>query len=162
MFSAGDGADRIVFDPAADRLVPDAPHRAASFTRVAPPIKRLPMGTSRTEDKMTAQVERVREAERCCICGVELTISAEPTIGRGPDRECFDCSKLSHYEKTSLKLLVNIQMLLVAVMAPEMTLEQQVFQQIGTCRKCGCTETTPCPGGCYWADFTKTICSRCA
>jgi len=31
----------------------------------------------------------------------------------------------------------------------------------GVCRKCGCTETTPCPGGCAWADETKTLCTTC-
>lgn len=34
--------------------------------------------------------------------------------------------------------------------------------QVGTCRVCGCTEDAACPGGCSWADKTKTLCSRCA
>lgn len=32
----------------------------------------------------------------------------------------------------------------------------------GTCQFCGCTETTPCPGGCAWTDETQTTCSLCA
>jgi hypothetical protein len=29
-----------------------------------------------------------------------------------------------------------------------------------TCRVCGCTDTTPCAGGCFW--FQPGICSVCA
>ena len=35
----------------------------------------------------------------------------------------------------------------------------------GVCRKCGCTESTPCLVGgepCAWADSTKTLCTACA
>jgi len=32
----------------------------------------------------------------------------------------------------------------------------------GVCRVCGCTEDEPCPGGCSWADKTRTLCTRCA
>jgi len=35
----------------------------------------------------------------------------------------------------------------------------------GVCRKCGCTESTPCLVGgesCAWADATKTLCTGCA
>lgn len=32
----------------------------------------------------------------------------------------------------------------------------------GVCRKCGCTEDSACPGGCAWADKTKTLCTACA
>lgn len=31
----------------------------------------------------------------------------------------------------------------------------------GVCRLCGCTEERACPGGCSWANATRTICSRC-
>ena len=31
----------------------------------------------------------------------------------------------------------------------------------GVCRECGCTETTPCEGGCAWMDKTKTLCTAC-
>lgn len=31
----------------------------------------------------------------------------------------------------------------------------------GVCQECGCTETTPCEGGCAWTDKTKTICTAC-
>lgn len=31
----------------------------------------------------------------------------------------------------------------------------------GTCKVCGCTETTPCEGGCAWADSTRTVCTAC-
>ena len=31
----------------------------------------------------------------------------------------------------------------------------------GVCRECGCTETTPCAGGCAWVDKTKTLCTAC-
>jgi hypothetical protein len=31
----------------------------------------------------------------------------------------------------------------------------------GVCRECGCTETTPCEGGCAWTDKTKTLCTAC-
>lgn len=30
-----------------------------------------------------------------------------------------------------------------------------------TCRYCACTPADPCPGGCTWADETRTLCSRC-
>jgi ParB/RepB/Spo0J family partition protein len=32
----------------------------------------------------------------------------------------------------------------------------------GVCRDCGCTETTPCDGGCAWTDETETWCTACA
>lgn len=32
----------------------------------------------------------------------------------------------------------------------------------GTCVHCACTETTPCAGGCAWADPERTICTVCA
>jgi hypothetical protein len=32
--------------------------------------------------------------------------------------------------------------------------------QEAVCRKCGCSETRACSGGCMWA--TATLCSRCA
>ena len=31
----------------------------------------------------------------------------------------------------------------------------------GVCRVCGCTEDSPCPGGCAWADKERTICTTC-
>jgi hypothetical protein len=31
-----------------------------------------------------------------------------------------------------------------------------------TCRKCGCTDSRACSGGCFWADKKKTLCSNCA
>lgn len=31
----------------------------------------------------------------------------------------------------------------------------------GVCRVCGCTEATPCPGGCAWTDETQTLCTKC-
>ncbi len=31
----------------------------------------------------------------------------------------------------------------------------------GRCRVCGCTWTTPCPGGCAWGDTSETICTEC-
>lgn len=31
----------------------------------------------------------------------------------------------------------------------------------GVCRVCGCTETSPCPGGCAWTDRTETLCTAC-
>jgi hypothetical protein len=31
----------------------------------------------------------------------------------------------------------------------------------GTCVYCGCTETTPCEGGCAWADDSQTLCTVC-
>lgn len=33
--------------------------------------------------------------------------------------------------------------------------------QKGVCRVCGCTESTPCPGGCAWTDETETLCTTC-
>ncbi len=32
----------------------------------------------------------------------------------------------------------------------------------GTCKDCGCTEQTPCEGGCAWHDEMKDLCSKCA
>jgi ParB family transcriptional regulator, chromosome partitioning protein len=32
--------------------------------------------------------------------------------------------------------------------------------QRGVCRVCGCTESTPCAGGCAWADKTETLCTN--
>ncbi len=32
----------------------------------------------------------------------------------------------------------------------------------GVCRVCGCTDDTPCEGGCAWTDKTKTLCTVCA
>jgi hypothetical protein len=32
----------------------------------------------------------------------------------------------------------------------------------GTCRFCGCTESTPCAGGCAWVDDTQTLCTVCS
>ena len=29
------------------------------------------------------------------------------------------------------------------------------------CRVCGCTDEAACPGGCSWADRTRTICTAC-
>ncbi len=31
----------------------------------------------------------------------------------------------------------------------------------GVCRICGCTESTPCAGGCAWTDAAQTLCSTC-
>ena len=31
----------------------------------------------------------------------------------------------------------------------------------GVCRVCGCTDRKACPGGCSWADESRTICSQC-
>ncbi len=33
---------------------------------------------------------------------------------------------------------------------------------LGRCSVCGCTEESPCPGGCIWANSNATLCSRCA
>jgi hypothetical protein len=30
------------------------------------------------------------------------------------------------------------------------------------CGACGCTDTSPCPGGCMWANASATLCSSCA
>lgn len=30
------------------------------------------------------------------------------------------------------------------------------------CVYCGCTDKCACPGGCFWVDRYKTICSSCA
>jgi len=30
------------------------------------------------------------------------------------------------------------------------------------CRICGCTEWRPCPGGCFWSNLEKDICSACS
>ena len=32
----------------------------------------------------------------------------------------------------------------------------------GICRRCGCTDRLACPGGCFWVDSRRTICSTCA
>lgn len=29
------------------------------------------------------------------------------------------------------------------------------------CKICGCTDSCACPGGCYWVNDEKTICSAC-
>lgn len=34
--------------------------------------------------------------------------------------------------------------------------------QYGVCGACGCTDSTPCPGGCAWVDKTHRLCSACA
>jgi hypothetical protein len=31
----------------------------------------------------------------------------------------------------------------------------------GMCKLCGCTRQYACPGGCSWADSSKTVCSAC-
>lgn len=31
----------------------------------------------------------------------------------------------------------------------------------GVCRVCGCTDSTPCEGGCRWVDQSLTLCSQC-
>jgi hypothetical protein len=31
----------------------------------------------------------------------------------------------------------------------------------GTCRLCGCTDKSPCPGNCAWFDASHTLCTRC-
>lgn len=31
----------------------------------------------------------------------------------------------------------------------------------GVCIVCGCTESTPCAGGCIWANSSATLCSSC-
>lgn len=36
------------------------------------------------------------------------------------------------------------------------------FPKPGTCRVCGCIEQRACPGGCWWTDKDKTLCSACA
>ena len=40
--------------------------------------------------------------------------------------------------------------------------EREAKPKKGVCRVCGCTETTPCPGGCAWTDKTETLCTACA
>lgn len=32
----------------------------------------------------------------------------------------------------------------------------------GVCKRCGCTWTDPCVGGCAWTDTTETLCTECA
>lgn len=32
---------------------------------------------------------------------------------------------------------------------------------VDTCRLCGCTDLSACPGGCAWANRARTICSTC-
>jgi len=46
--------------------------------------------------------------------------------------------------------------------APVQTSAKPSAGAAGSCRKCGCTEEKACPGGCGWADETKTLCTRCA
>lgn len=41
------------------------------------------------------------------------------------------------------------------------TEREQERMRPGVCRFCGCTETRACPGGCSWANATRTVCSRC-
>lgn len=36
-----------------------------------------------------------------------------------------------------------------------------VPQTPGRCRWCRCTHTTPCAGGCSWADRQQTLCTEC-
>ena len=31
----------------------------------------------------------------------------------------------------------------------------------GVCRRCGCMDYSPCPGGCAWVDRTCTLCTAC-
>lgn len=31
----------------------------------------------------------------------------------------------------------------------------------GMCCVCGCTDTRACPGGCFWMNRERTLCSRC-
>lgn len=37
-----------------------------------------------------------------------------------------------------------------------------MLELTGMCSVCGCTEDSPCPGGCIWANAQATLCSRCA
>jgi hypothetical protein len=32
----------------------------------------------------------------------------------------------------------------------------------GICKKCGCTWTRACAGGCSWANAKRTVCSNCS
>lgn len=36
------------------------------------------------------------------------------------------------------------------------------FPVEGACFYCGCTDSSPCPGGCSWANIKHTLCSQCA
>lgn len=31
----------------------------------------------------------------------------------------------------------------------------------GVCCVCGCEEDNPCPEGCWWANYSQTLCSTC-
>lgn len=33
---------------------------------------------------------------------------------------------------------------------------------VPTCLMCGCTDGHACPGGCWWANDERTLCSACA
>ncbi len=33
---------------------------------------------------------------------------------------------------------------------------------VSTCRECGCTDDRACPGGCWWANDDRDLCTRCA
>lgn len=37
----------------------------------------------------------------------------------------------------------------------------EIPQEPGTCRWCGCTHSTPCEGGCGWANRAQTLCTAC-
>lgn len=32
---------------------------------------------------------------------------------------------------------------------------------VGRCRSCGCIDSHPCVGGCFWVNEAHTVCSRC-
>lgn len=41
--------------------------------------------------------------------------------------------------------------------------EEEMTEDVATCRVCGCTENDPCPGGCHWVlDPEGDLCSECA
>lgn len=47
------------------------------------------------------------------------------------------------------------------LLEPEYVPTGSALDEVGpACRVCGCTEFTPCPGGCLWAE--PDLCSRCA
>lgn len=113
-----------------------------------------------------AFMKRVAKLEVAQLRGLAVEMGFEALGIRNPwawdeHREVIDAAcKRYRVDRRRLEAEAKKQ-LAAAEKVAEKAAAGQTEATPGTCKVCGCTETTPCEDGCAWADSSRTVCTAC-